>query len=296
MGQAKRKKLGPCLCGSGLVALRCCWTSRGWHKAPERIDLHNTGETGLRDGCYMRATNGCSDTLSREHLISESVLKTLAEKAVTVSGLPWLNGRTKALPFSAVVASSLCTRHNSLLSPIDTAGAKFFEAAQMCGTTATRPSLEYLLSGHDLERWLLRTLSVMGVSRNFAISGTAIDQDFVDRLRIVELLENPKAWTSPLGLYVLGGQGHQFTQRSDIQVAPLMRLDGDLIGLMMDIRGLALGLLATPHDIATTEFGKAFYRPSALVFDMAGVRHRIVLSWEDGQQHVEVVLTWAAPS
>jgi hypothetical protein len=169
VGEARRKKLGPCRCGSGLAALQCCWTDQGFHKPPQQIDLHNTGLTGRRDGCYMLGTNGCSDRLSREHLVSETVLSVLAEKTITVSGLPYLKGQTKELPFSALVASNLCTRHNSLLSPIDTAGAKFFEAVQTCGTTTAPPSLEYLQSGHDLERWLVRLLAVMGVSRNLAI-------------------------------------------------------------------------------------------------------------------------------
>lgn len=293
MGQARRKRWGPCRCGSNLAAVACCWTSQSFHKTPQRIDLHNTGATGRRDGCYMLATHGCSDTLSREHLISEGVLGVLAEKTVTVTGLPWLKGQTKELPFSALVASNLCTRHNSLLSPIDDAGAKLFEAVQTCGTTAASPSLEFLLSGHDVERWLLRSLAVMGVSRNLAIDGAAIDQDFVDRLRIVELLEKPRAWARPIGLYVLGGQGHQFTQRADVQLAPLMRRDtSELIGITVDIQGLALGLLATEHDITGTLLDRAFYRPAALVFDMAGIKHRITLSWEDRGSHVDVVLTW----
>lgn len=41
--------------GSGLVAVACCWTSQGFHKTHQRIDLHDTGATGQRDGCYIRA-------------------------------------------------------------------------------------------------------------------------------------------------------------------------------------------------------------------------------------------------
>jgi hypothetical protein len=52
-----------------------------------------------------------------------------------------------------------CRRHNSLLSPIDTAGARLFEAIQKCGTTDTGPGLLFLLSGHDVERWMLRSLT-----------------------------------------------------------------------------------------------------------------------------------------
>jgi hypothetical protein len=240
----------------------------------------------------MRSTNGCSNVLSGEHLISESVLSVLAEKEVTVSGLPWLKSQSKTLGFAALTARYLCTRHNSLLSPIDTAGAKFFEAMQNCGTAQSGERFEYLLSGHDVERWMLRSLAILGVSRNFAIDGAIIDEAFVERLRIVERLENPKLWDKPLGLYLLGGQGHRFTQRADVQLAPLIRSGTEeLIGITLDIQGMALALLATEHDTSGTGLDKAFYRPSALVFDIGDVRHAIRLSWEDARSHEEVVLT-----
>jgi hypothetical protein len=68
-------------------------------------------------------------------------------------------------------------------------GAKLFEAIQTCGTTDTGRGWLFLLSGHDVERWMLRSLAIFGVSGNFAIDGALIDQNFVDRLQIVELLE-----------------------------------------------------------------------------------------------------------
>jgi hypothetical protein len=153
----------------------------------------------------MRVTNACDTKLSAEHLISEGVLKVLAEKQVEVSGTPWLKGQKKVLGFAALTANCLCTRHNSLLSPIDTVGAKFFEAIQTCGTTVARPGLRFLLSGHDVERWMLRSLAIFGVSKNFAIDGAVIDQDIVDRLRIVEFLEDPALWQTPAGFYRLRG-------------------------------------------------------------------------------------------
>jgi hypothetical protein len=127
---------------------------------------------------------------------------------------------------------------------------------------------------------------------SLAIDGATIDEAFVDRLRIVALLEDPKLWKKPLGLYLLGGQGHQFTQRADVQLAPLVRKGTDeLVGITLDIQGMALALLATDHDTTGTGLDKAFCRPAAFVFDMGGIRHRIRLSWEDALHHEEVILT-----
>jgi len=293
MGEAKRKRAAPCICGTGLPAEKCCWTSAGYHKKPQVLDLHNTGLTGSHNGCYMRATNGCDTKLSGEHLISEGVLGILADEQIEVSGLPWLKGKSKTLGFQALTARSLCTRHNSLLSPIDAAGADFFQALQSCGTTASGPGLRFLLSGHDIERWMLRSLAIFGVSRNLAIDGAVIDQQFIDRLRIIELLEGAALWTRPLGLYLLGGPGHQFTQRAHVQLAPLLRKgDGELIGITMNVQGLDLALLATNHDIAGTGLDRGFYRPGSVAFDMGYARHLMMLSWNDAHQHDGVTLAW----
>ena len=277
MGEAKRRKRLPCICGTGQPAGDCCWTAHGYHKKPVVVDLHNTGLTGKHDRCYMSATGACDTKISGEHLISHSVLKALAEKQVEVSGTPWLKpGDKKMLPFSALTTNALCQRHNSLLSPIDSVGAALFEAIQKCGTTDTGPGLLFLLSGHDVERWMLRSLAIFGVSGNFAIDGAVIDQNFVDRLRIVELLEDPKQWKKPLGFYLTRGLGHQFWRRDNIQIAPVVKTGGDeIMGITLDLQGLEFALLAADHDVTGTGLDKALYRPAAFVFDMDGTRHRI---------------------
>lgn len=93
MGEAKRRKRLPCVCGTGQPAGECCWTAHGYHKKPVVVGLHNTGLTGKHDRCYMSATGACDTKISGEHLISHSVLKVLAEKQVEVSGTPWLSPR-----------------------------------------------------------------------------------------------------------------------------------------------------------------------------------------------------------
>ncbi|WP_072816782.1 hypothetical protein [Bradyrhizobium erythrophlei] len=82
MGEAKRRKRLPCVCGTGQPAGECCWTSHGYHKKPVVVDLHNTSLTGKHDRCYMSATGACDTKISGEHLISHSVLKVLADKQV----------------------------------------------------------------------------------------------------------------------------------------------------------------------------------------------------------------------
>jgi hypothetical protein len=94
---------------------------------------------------------------------------------------------------------------------------------------------------------------------NFAIDGAVMDQNFVDRLRIVELLEDPKQWKKPLGFYLTRGLGHQFWRRHNIQIAPVVKTGGDeIMGITLDLQGLAFALLAADHNVASAGLDKAY--------------------------------------
>src|ERR1700730_4980166 len=144
MGEAKRKRMLRCPCGSGKPAYTCCMTAQGWYKRPAAVRLHDTGMSGSHDACYLRATQGCCTKISGEHLISETVLSVVAEKQIEISGLPWLKGKKKILGFGALTSGCLCKTHNSALSPIVTAGGHFFDAIQKCGTGDSGPSHNFL--------------------------------------------------------------------------------------------------------------------------------------------------------
>jgi hypothetical protein len=139
MGEAKRKQRAPCRCGSGNPAAKCCLTTHGWHRKAIILDLSTSKVSGSHSGCYLRDTGTCSSKLSAEHLVSEAVLRVLADQEVEVSGFAWLKGKKKTLTFANLTAKCLCTNHNSALSSIDTVGGKFFAAIQECGTTDYKP-------------------------------------------------------------------------------------------------------------------------------------------------------------
>ncbi|WP_139861947.1 hypothetical protein [Bradyrhizobium ivorense] len=241
----------------------------------------------------MSRTGGCGTRVSGEHLISEAVLKVIADKEIEVSGMPWLKGQKKTLGFGALTANCLCSRHNSLLSPIDIAGARFFEAIQKCGTNDCGRGLLFLISGHDVERWILRSLTIFGVSGNFAIDGTVIDRDFVDRLHIIELLESVANWKRPLGLYFTRSVGQQFMRADNLQIAPLLKAGSEeLVGIALDIQGLHFALVAADHDLAGTRLTHALYRPAGFVFRIGAAINRVFLSWEDGLRHESVIMEW----
>jgi hypothetical protein len=296
MGEAKRKRLAPCRCGSGQPAWQCCLTADGWHKAPSILNLRNTGATDSHESCYLRETNACDTKITREHLISESVLEVLAEKVVAVTGLPGLKGERKVLPFGALVSRCLCSAHNSRLTAIDAAGARFFAAFQTCGTTDNPPGQHFIISGHDLERWLLKTAAALAVSNNFAIDGARMENAVDGAMNVLRLYEDFTAWRPPLGLHAMKGVGYQFTRKDEFQLAPIIRAGNDqLAGIITDIQGFRIGLLTTDHPIKGTGLDKAIYRPGKLVFDLGRVTHSIQLCWEDTLEHITITITWKGP-
>ncbi|HLK92297.1 MAG TPA: hypothetical protein VKZ18_20550 [Polyangia bacterium] len=110
--------------------------------------------TGLEE-CYARSLGDC-DGISREHIISESVLKVLPKGLVVVSAAPDIPaGRKKAI--GELKWPVLCRKHNRALSDIDKDGAAFFSTISD-GVNGRVPAVGTRTSfvGTRLERWLLK--------------------------------------------------------------------------------------------------------------------------------------------
>jgi hypothetical protein len=115
--------------------------------------------------------------MSREHFISESVLALIGEKYISVDGFHWLNGVTKPLPIGKLTANILCEWHNAAMSPLDTAADKFFSVIKSIyedlgnNKTLSRKKLWWLISGDELELWLLKTTYGLSCSGNISTRG-----------------------------------------------------------------------------------------------------------------------------
>lgn len=294
MGQARRKRSQPCICGSGRPAGACCYGRDGWKKSAASVRIDKTGHSGLHAKCYLSATGACSDQISKEHLISHAVLKVLAEKSIGISGVPWLKpGETKVLPFGSLVSNCLCIAHNSSLTNLDATAGKFFEAFQRCGTTETGPPLQFLFNGHDIERWMLKMLAGMAASNYLAADGEVLANGLHPTIDVVGLLQDPTKWVPPLGLYFTQRLGQRFLRQDIFHLAPLSTIDGkEISGMLADLQGLHIALLALNRPVAGSSLEQSGYRPGRINFIMGDVHHTILLSWDDGFEHGEMTLSW----
>jgi len=73
--------------------------------------------------CWASCLGGCSDKISREHLVSQALF---LEDKVRVQGFSWCKDVEKEIGISGLTSKILCSQHNNDLSPVDEAGAKAF--------------------------------------------------------------------------------------------------------------------------------------------------------------------------
>jgi hypothetical protein len=154
----------PCPCESGRLYVSCClgWDGRPY-KPPTQRCPPSPSTRFAHPRCYMRSTQDCDEQLSKEHFISASVLSHLGGRDVGVKRLPWLKGDdTKSLSINSLTSKILCKRHNEAFSPLDSFAGRFFSTLinivddSINRKTLSRRDKWYLISGDDLELWLLK--------------------------------------------------------------------------------------------------------------------------------------------
>jgi hypothetical protein len=150
---------GPCICGSKALASACCLQENGqWHKTPVKVGLRQRPVTMTVHKCYMGELRSCEAPISREHLITESVMEVLqGDGEFSLSGVPWMPlGETQVISKASLVAKCLCKGHNSAVTGLDNAARDFSKVLKSCLEQKNESDL-YLFSGHDIERWLLKS-------------------------------------------------------------------------------------------------------------------------------------------
>lgn len=291
MGESQRKRaaIGKtlCICGSGRLAQVCCFTNGFWQKEPARLGLRALSQVGVQDNCYLAELRSCEGGLSSEHLITEAVMRLLAgDGKFAIGGTPWLpEGEFKVVGFNSLTAKCLCRRHNSALHPLDDAALSLFSFLRRAFESETGV-VQAVVSGHDIERWLLKTLKAMAVSGNLGSGGERLQGRFSNGIHVDALLDDPGAWPPGTGLYCVMASGETTQNHNRFQLAPMTTESGQLSALWASIMGLNFILMLEPLDLPRSpQMRHAIHRPGALVVSYPSVQNTILLSWIDGRRH-----------
>lgn len=296
MGEANRRRAeiakAPCPCGSSKPGRECCYSGLNWHKSPTVLGLKDLPLKSVIGKCYMRELRSCDGVISSEHLVSESILLLLkGDGDFSVSGLPWLlHGETKFLGVKNLTANCLCSKHNSALSPLDDAALYFFTALKSCLEREAQ-SMRYIISGHDLERWLLKTAKALATSKNLARGRQRLSGAFATDIQVLDMLDDPKSWPEGAGLYCVMYEGDLTQNHNRFQLAPYTNSQDELSGLGVSIMGLNFVLMLEPPNLSLSpHLQRAKFRPSQIMISFPSSKNWISISWIDEKRHADLSL------
>jgi hypothetical protein len=300
MGEARRRRIaiehGPCPCGSNRPSNQCCYHDRLWYRPPAQLGLRGLPAATEVERCYLRELGSCEGGISAEHLISRGVVQELTKGGdFSVSGLPWLNeGETRILSSEGITANCLCRKHNSALSPLDDAAKHFFSSLSR-SFDEEAVQVRSIVSGHDLERWLLKTLRAFAVSRNLGRGRERLPGQLSVDATFVQMLDDPLSWPDGAGLYCVMRPGDLATNNPRFRMQPHMNDHGEVAMIAVEMMGLVCVLSLQPPENIKPE--DAMYRPSELVIRHPRVTHFCLLSWDPAvRSGGAVTMQYAGPA
>jgi hypothetical protein len=211
--------------------------------------------------CWASGLGDCSEKISREHLVSQSLFMS---EEITVQGFPWCKDTPKKVGLQNLTAKILCRKHNSDLSPIDEAGAAAFDAirqAKRLGNIRQRLRTTYWhvekfkIDGPALERWFVKTLVNVAFGREHRI-GSDSTVAGEPSMRLVEIAFGKNKSDGRAGIYQVVHVGQQIQSDDTVSFSPLIKDNSYIAGGLFSFRGLRFllflgseGLNALPHAI-----------------------------------------------
>ena len=227
--------------------------------------------------CYAGVLADCSSKRSREHYVSESLLHHLNRtNNLSVGGFPWLEGKDKILPPSALASRILCERHNASLSPLDAMAVRLFRAFDEEGAGASGRRVLHLFSGHDLERWLLKILCGVAYSKAFPLETEA---DLSIPKQWLEILFGSSEFTNEQGLYVCISRGHRFEGPHGVGLRAITGR-GRLSGMGFLVCGYEFILSMSGFPSRSFDGRKVAYRPLEFYTTGKDFEKSVALTWD----------------
>jgi len=282
-----------CPCESGRVLRSCCLTVDGALRPVAAVTCPPAPRTGIRNGrCYAAALADCSPDISREHYVSHALLKLLSiDGKVTIDGFLWQDsGAVGRVPAPSLTGKILCRRHNLALSPLDAVASRLFERIdefhhEIANSARKNENRFFLFNGHDIERWMLKTLCGAVVSGNAEIRSR--ESNWRPPLEWLKILFGEEPFAPRCGLYfhseVTGKpyieRGFKFTCFSN----KIAGVYGARISL--NDERFVLAMSAPPKDLSGTFIRDHACQPQGLRFMIDSCEKVIHFGWDDGSSH-----------
>jgi hypothetical protein len=210
--------------------------------------------------CWAVELGDCDGQQSGEHIVSGGIW---TGPTVDVIGFPWCKDSPKKIGIGALTANILCRRHNSLLSPLDSAAKEAFKGLATASQLAngrrrilTRPWTPIIIhtNGTLLERWCLKTaLNIAYIKRprlNWGIS-PGLPSDRVP-LELVRAAFGHDPIRRPMGLYALAAVEAPIKLSEEVHIATLLTGPNFLAGVHIRFYGLQFFLYMMQEALGPT--------------------------------------------
>jgi hypothetical protein len=150
-----------------------------------------------------------------------------------------------------------------------------------------------LLSGHDIERWLLKTLKAMAVSGNLARGREKLPGAFERDIDVIKMLDDHLAWPDASGLYFIMPSGSRM-MNNRFRIQPWFGdAQKEIVGLWASFVGLQFVMMIAAPDVSRSpELKNWLHRPGRIDVSIGPSRRLIELSWDDQRAHDPVVVTF----
>jgi hypothetical protein len=272
----------PCPCESGKPLRDCCLGPDGVPRIRIPSLIPPGPSTGYRnDRCYLNVTANCSQSISREHYISRSILDELGP--LTFSGFPWDTPGTQiTYGINSLTSHILCTRHNSALSPLDAIASKAFKAIRDSSLELARSSSPagtrcFLISGQAVELWALKTICGLFYSSVAAEKKQRLNETYsIDVDRFATAL-NLQIIGEGCGLYVTSHVG----PRNIISFGPLSVPESKkVIGIRIGFAALEVDVILDPTGVNFSYLNENFFhRPWVINLNNGQTTHMLFVTW-----------------
>ncbi|MBX7121745.1 MAG: hypothetical protein K1X42_06405 [Opitutaceae bacterium] len=247
--------------------------------------------------CWAQCLGGCTTKISREHIISKDYF---GGQVISVSGFPWCNGKEVKVGLSSLVKKHLCTAHNSILSPLDSAAGDFirvFGAMRAIRDNRARSPLrafhpvQHQVNGTRLERWCLKTLINLTCDGGKLIGAGSHAPGVVPDY-LVRICFGLDPWPKDRGLYVGMRLGYHLRMDESFEFLPIVyQIENRIVGGYFKLSGIPhyLSLMDEPFTSGPKRlFGMG---PEIGDFDLSF--HHQTITQNDGKEAVqEIVFNW----
>lgn len=240
--------------------------------------------TGVaNEKCYASSLRDCCDTISKEHYISESLLKELGALLRVTS--PRLNFEQKELRPANLTAKILCKRHNEALSGLDSKARDYFKCLKHSEARLESGGGTDYFNGYDFERWLLKVLCGF----------ICLDGDEVPELWARILFCNNDI-IAPSGLNMIVRVGDNVERPQEVIFETGRNQAGERVGCSVTMLGFRYLLsLDGKRMFGLDDLGKeSLWRPAHIRWTHAktGAEYTLGFAWFPGAQGDGFQVTW----